>query len=506
MAKLQDLPGELLSKIFAHLSRIDKCKCLYVSRAFNRRAIPFVYDHLYIRDFPNLAACEALLTNTALNRDDPNRQSEYSNRNYGQYITSIKLCPTASPEQLLSIARHCPDLVEFEMGQYGLNPSYPIDDDFLVRLQQYCPKLRHIDFHGSKLCLDVLNDRTQELCRQLVSLNLVRCQQLSNISSSLAFSSLTKLTFQVRTHQEVELLHKLMSTARNTITTLGLCWLAVLIADEPINDISQLLLDCPNLKTLALEWKWDNAFTATRFPPHLDHLQLIGAPHNSPDHIMEALLKVSNLKRLYIQYFKIPEDQLKKILDANSDTLEALTYYMFSEEPVNESCLRSCKNLKSLSINPIKPEKGDGKLGKFISRNYRCQLETLYYAYDEPCFWSAKWPNVKCLMAKMKRRHTTTKAGIERLANAFPNVEYLQILYHDKGNVSAEEWKELISRFQHLKGLHLQNSYISFANEFYTSPYCKSLACAYEEWESRPKDVSNFVYPTQCLLAYDSLS
>lgn len=502
MAKLCELPGELLGKIFANLPRVDRYQCLYVNRSFNLSATPFAYEHLYIFDLSAQALCLELFTKTALNRKDKGRQSEYSKRDYCQYVRSIKWCTAISCEDVLALARHCPNLEAFETGTFGLHSSCIVDDDWLENLYRSCPKLKHVDFHRGRFSPNALNDHTYELCRQLVSLNFACCLQIADLSPSLSLSNLSQLIFEVRTPHSIQQLRSFVTNARNSITTLAIRWYVSLGPADRDSDITQLLLDCPNLKTLALEWAWLDPCIITRFPTKINNLQLIARTFSGTDHLMDALLQTSNLQQLHIFYFDIPEDHLRIILNANGETLKAFTYIKPAIEPVTESCLQACKNLKSLHISPIRPEKGGGKLGKFISKRFRDQLESFAHAYDEPCFWGHQWPNVKSLTVSMKRRHTTTKAGVERLIKAFPNVEYLKIECYDKGIISFEEWKHFISQFRHLKGIFLPGLSFSHSREL----YFKGLRCVYEEWATDPHGLSEYCYPAEKLISFSSLA
>jgi hypothetical protein len=201
-------------------------------------------------------------------------------------------------------------------------------------------------------------------------------------------------------------------------------------------------------------------------------------------------------------------EELESILRANSQTLEALAFYDNSKLSLTESNLEACTRLKCLELQYFDREKGGGKVGRIINKLFRNQLETLIGAYDEPCFWDSQWTNVKYLKVSMKRRHTTTKGGLQRLTTAFPNVEYMEILYHDRENITAEEWKRLFSQFHRLKGIDLQNMEGNYKSSFFRSQYYKSLKRSYTEWRDKAVNTvisQDFSYPTRWLLDYHNL-
>jgi hypothetical protein len=81
-------------------------------------------------------------------------------------------------------------------------------------------------------------------------------------------------------------------------------------------------------------------------------------------------------------------------------------------------------------------------------------------------------------------------------------VEYLKIECDDKGIISFEEWKHFISQFRHLKGIFLPGLSFSHSREL----YFKGLRCAYEEWATDPRGLSEYCYPAAKLISFSSLA
>ncbi|CAO3677209.1 unnamed protein product [Umbelopsis ramanniana] len=289
----------------------------------------------------------------------------------------------------------------------------------------------------------------------------------------------------VHPREDILALRNLLSASSTTLTTLAIRWYA---HDPYPEDLTPILLDCPNLERLAIQWF--GAFpNINNFPSSVTDIQLLGGAITDCRQMIDTLQRTTSLKRLSISRLPFTIEELESILRANSQTLEALAFYDNSKLSLTESNLEACTRLKCLELQYFDREKGGG-------------------AYDEPCFWDSQWTNVKYLKVSMKRRHTTTKAGIQRLATAFPNVEYMEILYHDRGNITAEEWKHLFSQFHRLKGIDLQNMEGNYKSIFFRSQYYKSLKRSYTEWCDNAANTviqQDFCYPTRWLLDYHNL-
>jgi hypothetical protein len=324
-------------------------------------------------------------------------------------------------------------------------------------------------------------------------------------STSLRFPKLRELTMGiVHPREDILALRNLLSASSTTLTTLAIRWYA---HDPYPEDLTPYLLDCPNLERIAIQW-FGASPNINNFPSSVTDIQLLGGAITDCRQMIDTLQRTTSLKRLSMSRLPFTIEELESILRANSQTLEALAFYDNSKLSLTESNLEACTRLKCLELQYFDREKGGGKVGRIINKLFRNQLETLIGAYDEPCFWDSQWTNVKYLKVSMKRRHTTTKGGLQRLTTAFPNVEYMEILYHDRENITAEEWKRLFSQFHRLKGIDLQNMEGNYKSSFFRSQYYKSLKRSYTEWRDKAVNTvisQDFSYPTRWLLDYHNL-
>lgn len=503
--QLYTLPQDLLTDILELLSWTDKYQCSLVNHELYYSTIPILYKHISIS--ANLNKLPCLLDRLSGTIIDSGRSNVDDNITYGNYVKSIYAEGFISPADVLALAKHCPNLTTFKTGIDGLNPSYDIDADWLGNIYEYCPNLTHLTLKGGKLSSNLFNERSIGLCEQLVSLNLLSARHIKArfFSTSLRFPNLRELTMGiVHPREDILALRNLLSASSTTLTALAIRWYA---HDPYPEDLTPILLDCPNLERLAIQW-FGASPNINNFPSSVTDIQLLGGAITDCRQMIDTLQRTTSLKRLSISRLPFTIEELESILRANSRTLEALAFYDNSKLSLTESNLEACTRLKCLELQYFDREKGGGKVGRIINKLFRNQLETLIGAYDEPCFWDSQWTNVKYLKVSMKRRHTTTKAGIQRLATAFPNVEYMEILYHDRENITAEEWKHLFSQFHRLKGIDLQNMEGNYKSIFFRSQYYKSLKRSYTEWCDNAANTviqQDFCYPTRWLLDYHNL-
>lgn len=493
MVNLLELPQELLENVFGYLSPADKRQCMYINGTMHLYGTRSVYQHIRIPSTKVLDLFIDLFRNASLNCGK-------TSRDYGQYVTKVKVLSSIAPENVLALVRYYPNLVDLTVSS---DRNANSDDNIWpVELQKCCPKLQRLDCLGHHLPFKALDDGTQDLCKQLVSLGLIGSGHLSTISPSLYFPNLSEIKFGVHKPHHVQQLRSVVGRACSTLITLGICWTANTHgSNNGDNDITQLLLDCPHLSTLALEWDGCDLFQLTRFPDSLSELQLLCSIFSDMTNMTDALLQTSNIKRLHFEQLPISLAEVQAIHYANKETLEAFTYSMCNYPNLTESCLAHCMALRSLSLRPIVPEKEGGVVGRLINSLFREQLESLDNVYDEPCFYETQWSNIKALTITMKTR-SALQSRIQRLAIAFPNVEYLKIESDDKQHVTVDDWNHLIPHFQHLKGLHLRNKQAGSINEVYSSAYYQNLKCAYEVWEDDQQRNSNFCCVTQPLISY----
>ncbi|KAI9287057.1 hypothetical protein BC943DRAFT_320595 [Umbelopsis sp. AD052] len=503
--QLYTLPQDLLTDILDLLSWTDKYQVSLVNRELYYRTIPIIYEHINVS--PNLNKLPCLLDRLSGTIIDPGRSNHDDKATYGTYVKTIYASGYITPADVLAMVKHCSNLITFKTGVDGLNPSYEIDSDWLANIYECCPYLTHLSLKGGKLSSNLFTGRTFGLCEQLVSLNLLstRYMKIPYLSTSLRFPKLRELTMGIGYPREDLLsLHSILSTSSITLTTLAIRWY---VSDPYPENLTPLLLDCPNLERLALQW-FGASPNINSIPSSVTDIQLLGGAITDCRQVIDALQQTSSLKRLSISKLPFSVEELESILRVNWHTLEALTFHDNSKLSLTESNLEACKNLKSLELQHFDREKGGGKVGRIINKLFRNQLETLVGAYDEPCFWDTQWTNVKYLKVNMKRRHTTTKAGIQRLTTAFPNVEYMEIYYYDRGNITADEWRHLLSQFHRLQGIYLQNAEGNYQSTFYGSQYYKSLKKLYAEWHDNAANSVHgldFCYPTRWLLDNSNL-
>ncbi|CAM0142725.1 hypothetical protein VKS41_002715 [Umbelopsis sp. WA50703] len=487
MTQISDLPNELLDSIFSHLSWPDKLQCTYVSKAWHQAATPYMYRRLILDNSFKYKQCLELFRQTEINRSSPDGTNEYSSRDYGQYVTSIVMEPPVGPNLMMELARHCPNTESFAISKSVSYLNFllqdqklncGVDDDWLLKVYEQCPKLKHVNLQASEAPCSLLDGR--HISDKLVSLNLLYCSKRLDIPTSLSFSNLRELRYQVHSELDIAILGGIMSTASN-LHTLAISWSKSSLEHESEPpDITEMLDNCVNLERLSLEWGISRQFCISRFPSQISEIQLYGSCNTTGDFLTHALTQELHLKRLFIYCTNFSSSHIRAILAANADSLEGLAYYEPAPYSLSESLVRLCRNLKCLQTFKFQPQKGGGKVGEAVSKIYRYQLETLVGAYDEPCFWGTQWPMIRHLKVNMKKRHTHTKAGIRRLVNAFPNVEYLSIVHYDKGIITVEEWQDLIALFPDLKGLQIKN-WQTGHDIIHDTLYYKSLNAAYNE-------------------------
>ncbi|KAG2182347.1 hypothetical protein INT43_007277 [Umbelopsis isabellina] len=457
--------------------------------AWHQAATPYMYRRLILDNLSKYKRCLELFRQTEINRNNENTNNEYSTRDYGQYVTAIVMEPPVVPNFMKELARHCPNTESFAISisvsylnflLQDTKLNFGVDDDWLITVYEQCPKLQHVNLQVSETPCGLLASR--QFCSQLVSLNLLYSSKRLDIPSSLSFSNLRELRYQVHSESDTAILGGILSTASN-LYTLAIAWSKTTfdLAFEP-PDITEMLNTCVNLEKVSLEWSDSRHFCISRFPSQISEIQLYGSCHTTGDFLTHALTEGLHLKRLFIYCTNFSPSHIHAILSANADSLEGLAYYEPRLYSLSESLVRLCRNLKCLQTFKFQPQKGGGKVGDAVSKILRHQLETLVGAYDEPCFWDKEWPQIRHLKVNMKKRHTHTKAGIQRLVRAFPNVEYLSIVHYDKDIISIEEWQNLIALFPCLKGLQVKNWQTGHDIIHDTLQY-KSLSAAYDESE-----------------------
>lgn len=459
--------------------------------AWHQAATPYMYRRLILDNLSKYKRCLELFRQTEMNFNNENVTNEYSARDYGQYVTAIVMEPPVVPNLMKELARHCPNLESFATS---ISVSYVnflvqdpklncgVDADWLTTVYEQCPKLQHVNLQVSETPCSLLTSR--QICSQLVSLNLLYSYKRLDIPSSLSFSNLRDLRYQLHSESDIAILGDILSTASN-LHTLAISWSKFTSYHEfEPPDITEMLNTCVNLEKVSLEWSDARQFCLSRFPSQISEIQLYGSCHTTGDFLTHALTQELHLKRLFIYCTNFSPSHIRAILSANAASLEGLAYYEPSPYSLSESLVRLCKNLKCLQTFKFQPQKGGGKVGDAVSKTLRHQLETLVGAYDEPCFWDKQWPQIRHLKVNMKKRHTHTKAGIQRLIHAFPNVEYLSIVHYDKDIITVGEWQNLIAFFPGLKGLQIKNWQTGHDIIHDTLQY-KSLSAAYDECMER---------------------
>ncbi|KAI9287058.1 hypothetical protein BC943DRAFT_351235 [Umbelopsis sp. AD052] len=146
---LTEPPTEILIHILSHVTWFDIVACSYVNKQWHSLACAeYLYKDLYFTSSRNMDACLTVFEETALKRNWPSRQSEYSSNNYGHFVRGIHLAQTmdiVDYNVLLNLLKHCPFVHDMKIGHHGLT------DEHLACIRQTCPNLRRLDTTGCGL-------------------------------------------------------------------------------------------------------------------------------------------------------------------------------------------------------------------------------------------------------------------------------------------------------------------------------------------------------------------
>lgn len=494
MSQLATFPHELLTKIISHLNNVDILNCVYINRNWNYVACAyFLYRNLRLANTQTLNACLDMMDQTALKRNSPEHQSEYSGRNYGAYVKSVDLSYDGSnmvldEYKLTRLATRCHNLETL-----NIRNSHDLRDEWVAQILKRCPHLIHINLSGcgflTSRCL--ANNNAVTIRQNLQVLNTIFCYRFWPTSIHLRFPSLTDLKLQVMDMSGFTVVRQLVEACSNSLQSLAIIWRYRLSIESVFASasINQILQNVPKLKKLALDCQTGESLEVYQFPTTIVELQLYCLCAKVT---VAAVENLKNLKRLFLNYTFISQTTIQQVLDANGGTLEALGYNEGSGRPLTKSLLAPCVNLRSLQTT-LAP---GPSLIKVIADLYRQRLEHLSnkwegHTYIPSAFkpieglWelltSSPWPRIRSLDIV---NAVVTKETLYELPKAFPNVEYLGFIVSLEQDLSPDEWISYFSMFPNLKGIGLrQDLRIPYhVSEFWNGRYLKRFQSAYQDW------------------------
>ncbi|KAI8584043.1 hypothetical protein K450DRAFT_221223 [Umbelopsis ramanniana AG] len=494
MSQLATFPHELLTKIMSHLNNGDILNCVYINRNWNYVACAyFLYRNLRLANTRTLNACLDMMDQTALKRNSPGQQSEYSGRNYGAYVKCVDLSYDGSnmvldEYKLTRLATHCHNLEIL-----NIRNSHDLRDKWVAEILKRCPHLIHINLSGcgflTSRCLESTN--AVKIRQNLQVLNTIFCYRFWPTSVHMTFPSLTDLKLQVMDMSGFTVVRQLVAACSNSLQSLAIIWRYRLSIESVFASasINQILQNVPKLKRLALDCQTGESLEVYQFPTTLVELQLYCLCAKVT---VTAVENLRNLKRLFLNYTFISQSTIQQVLDANGRTLEALGYNEGSGRPLTKALLAPCVNLRSLQTT-LAP---GPSLINVIADLYRQRLEHLSnkwegHTYIPSAFkpieglWelltSSPWPRIRSFDIV---NAVVTKDILYKLPEAFPNVEYLGFIVSLEQDLSPDEWISYFSLFPNLKGIGLrQDLRIPYhVSEFWNGRYLKKFQSAYQDW------------------------
>lgn len=507
MSDVGNFPHELLTKIFARLNNIDRVTCLYVNRNWGYVVSAyFLYRNLRLANTGSLDMCLDMLDQKAkINRTD-RQSSQLQNRDYGSFVKSVDLSydgstMVLSKHSLKRLASHCHNLEILK-----LRNSHDVRDDWVTQMLDVCPYVTQLNLSGCGFVTSRILEHPKyaNIRLKLQSLNTIFCYQFLGPQSNITLPSLTDLRLQVMNQAGFEAVRKLVHSCAKSLKSLAILWRYRRdIESIPIStNIDDILGESTNLQKLWLDCQTGEKVEIRRFPRTLTELHLYCL---CSSRTVEAMQDLASLKRIFVNYTFISQASLQMILQKNGNALEALGYNEGSGRPLTRSCLLPCVHLRSLQTHLGM----NLELAKVLVELYRDTLEHLTNKWEGHTYLPSAFKPINGLWelltqvpwVKIKSldivNAVVTRATLEKLPEAFPNVEYLGFIVSLEEDLSPDEWISYFSKFPYLKGIGLrQDLRLPFlVSDFWTGAFLRRYQSVYQDWSMNEQCLRNEVNP-----------
>jgi F-box-like len=460
---LTEQPTEILIHILSHLTWFDIVTCSYVNKQWHSLACAeYLYKDLYFTSFRNMDACLTVFEETALKRNCPSRQSEYSYNNYSHFVRGIHLAQTidfVDYNKLLDLLKHCPFVQDMKIGHHGLN------DEHLACIRQTCLNLRRMDTSGCGLVTwkGLLDQQRCDQRIALESLTTGLCFEFwstppLSIAPGVQFPYLREIKTHVTNITQFQHARQLLLMCQETLESVGIYWFYQPSIGAESTLMSNTLQAIPNLKKLSLIGC--SGHVVEQFGPHLTELELRG---RCTDVTIDAFSKVKNLRRLSLSYTGIPARNVQSVLIACGERLESLYYNESSQSALDKETLQHCTGLKYIHTSLRESTSFLDIISQLYSTGLEHIVDTSQLANSladsgipEECVWprllSTTWKSVKSIHII---RAAITIDQLLYFPVAFPNVEYISLVLKVTEGTMLEKVKLFLRHAHQLKGLQL---------------------------------------------------
>lgn len=503
------LPHELLISIFLQLGRKDQFNCMFVNRNWYHVVCSYlIYPHISLLREKDLDSFMTLLEQTALNRQDPARQSFYSRTNYGSLIRRLDLPWTKQSQIQLSTSKLRRLVIRCKnIEAISLNDQWNLSDDQLIEVFRHCPRIMHLNLAGAFYTTinAFLHKDTKHVCHQIKSLDVRHTLDFWTSKRDVWFPSLLDLRVDVGREGDFIRLQNILSHCKDSLRTLvinvkstdhghGFAYLDHTLRDmENLNKLAVSIIGRPRIAT------------AFQLGAQIHDYEMSG---HCPPEVLNSLLSTTHLKRLVLWNSRIPSRDINAILYKNQATLETFFHtdtfspspqFTDIKSPIDLSVLSNLKCLlTTVSNHPT--------TGTWLCDTYRHQLEHLYIAWNEddesstsnwfPRLAASPWPKVKCVILTNKIRLSEDEAC--RFLDIFENLEYTYFLLTETENLDGKFLDQLM-QMPYLKGAGGFSSQMLPADNL-SSPlkqHLEYLELAYKEWAKGSQLLGNNEYPIQ---------
>jgi hypothetical protein len=415
----QNLPSEVLTLVFQHLTQRDLLSCTYSCWAWNAVG----NERLYYKVYGNSKDRFGKLIRTINGTESPNKHDNPNTRprSLGQLIKVIIVQRDYYfhansqwyPQLLSRLAALTPNVHSADIYGPGINRS----DDTTTRFdweRSLSSKWRHLKklrIAAGKATGDIKLHvyNMDNLFNRLHYLDIMYWSDFPSYlpPSPLVMSNIRSLKLAIQDRPSYDRLKEALQTCQDTLHTLTISWVA---SSGPLN-VDDLIISLRQLKNFGFSYSISAEFTITTFGDHVEHLELIGSHRLMENEVDKAagnaMMKSSNLKTLRIARCEHFVDYIPEVLAANSTTLQNLYF-------IGDS--------------------GDELLTNLVTSGMRfCNITTL----------SFECSMLDDMMAK-------------DLAHIFPNVQFLKLTAGPF--TPAEHWltSETLAQFKYLKAIDLQ--------------------------------------------------
>ncbi|KAI9284113.1 hypothetical protein BC943DRAFT_381385 [Umbelopsis sp. AD052] len=503
------LPHELLISIFLQLGRKDQFNCMFVNQSWYHVVCSYIiYPHISLLRENDMARFMTLLEQTALNRQDPNRQSFYSRTDYGSLIKRLDLPWTKQSQIQLSASKLRRLVIRCRnIEAISLNDHWNLSDEQLIEVFRHCPRIMHLNLSGAFYTTinAFLHKDTKHVCHQIKSLDVRHTLDFWASKRDAWLPSLLDLRVDVGREDDFIRLQKILLHCKDTLRTLVI---NVKSTDHGhgFAYLNHALIEMENLNKLAISFIGRPRVTTTfELGAQMHDFEISG--HCPPD-VLSSLLSTTHLKRLVLWNCRISHHDINAIVYKNRATLET---FFHTDRSVPSPQFADIKTPIDLSVSSnlkcvLVTVSNHPSTGTWLCDTYRHQLEHLYIAWngdDEPSTtnWfsrlaAAPWPKVKSIILSNKIR--LSEAEAYRFLDIFENLEYIYFLLTETENLEGKFLVQLM-QLPYLKGAGGFSSQMLPADTLSRSftQRLEYLEIAYKEWAKGSQLLGNNEYPIQ---------